>query len=432
MQRRDVTVEETQERKRYNVDLLRSEGDVDGLIAALDSSDVLTRQRAALALGTLGDPAAVNPLIRALGDPAVSVREAAADSLALMGGPAVEPLIDVLEHPEWSERYEWRGESREGMAQHELFGGPAAVSPAEKESLRRENLPQHDMYAGPGDIGPKKGLREGDMTQQDLLGGPANAERKAKEQFREEPLTQHQMFGGPTDVGSRKPLRHGEMAQHDIFGGPADVRGHEALHRERGLAGAEAAWTAGMRHELRRVYAAAILGEIADPRAIGPLVRALTDRNDDVRCQAAGALAKFGTAPVEPLTDMLQSPDPDARITAAGILGDIRDPFAVEPLIDVLHDENDDVRGAAGGALVQIGSPAVPLLIDATQDPNRWVRLYAAGALGFIGDPRAVDPLRRLTHDPDDDVRNVAEDALRKIQVRQSAMQAPPPPPTSR
>jgi HEAT repeat protein len=432
MQRRDVGTEEMQERRRYNIDLLRSGGDVDGLIDALDSPDVLTRQRAALALGSLEDPAAVDPLIVALGDPAVSVREAAADSLALLGGPAVEPLIDVLEHPEWAERYERTGEAVVGMAQHDILGGPADVSPEDKESLSRENLPQHDMYAGPGDIGPKKRLREGDMTQQDLLGGPADVERKAKEQFREEPLTQHQMFGGPTDVGSRKSLRHNAMAQHDALGGPADLKGHEELHRERALLLTETAWMAEMSRELRRVYAAAILGEIADPRAVGPLVRALKDQNDDVRCQAAGALAKFGTAPVELLTDMLRDPDADARITAAGILGDIRDPFAVEPLIGALHDENDDVRGAAGGALVQIGSPAVPPLIDAMQDPNRWVRLYAAGALGFIGDEQAVDPLKRLTHDSDDDVRNVAEDALRKVQGRRSTMQAPPPPPTSR
>ncbi|MFY1642794.1 HEAT repeat domain-containing protein, partial [Methanoculleus bourgensis] len=252
------------EERRFNIDLLRAEENIDGLIAALESEDGLTRQRAALALGDFGDAKAVAPLIRALGDPLTAVREAAADSLAMLGPPAVEPLVELIERPGASERYE---------------------EPGAAESAK--------TVTGPGDL----------------------------------------------------------------------------------------SWEIATRRDLRRVYAAAILGEIGDPSAVEPLARALRDANNDVRCQASGALAKFGRGAVELLTTVLADPDPDVRVVAAGVLGDIGDASVVEPLIGALRDANDDVRGAAG-------------------------------ALKYIGDPRAIDALQDLTRDEDADVRSVAEDAI--------------------
>ncbi|MCK9308183.1 MAG: HEAT repeat domain-containing protein, partial [Methanoculleus sp.] len=224
---------------------------MDGLIEALRSDDGLTRQRAALALGDLGGPGAAEPLIRALGDPMTAVREAAADSLAMLGSAAVGPLVELLESPEASGRYEESGAP----------GGTATVT------------------------------------------GP----------------------GGQT-------------------------------------------WDIETRRDLRRVYAAAILGEIGDPAAVKPLVGALRGASDDLRCQASGALAKFGSEAVEPLTALLTEPDPEVRIVAAGVLGDTGEASAVEPLVAALRDRNPDVRGAAGGALFRIGDAAVEPLIAATKD----------------------------------------------------------------
>ena len=303
------------EERRFNIDLLRAEENIDGLIAALGSEDGLIRQRAALALGDFGDAKAVAPLIRALGDPLTAVREAAADSLAMLGPPAVGPLVELIELPGASERYE----------------EPGAVESAK-------------TVTGPGGL----------------------------------------------------------------------------------------SWEIATRRDLRRVYAAAILGEIGDPSAVEPLVMALRDENNDVRCQAAGALAKFGRGAVEPLTTVLADPDPDVRIVAAGVLGDIGDASAVEPLIGALRDENDDVRGAAAGALIRAGSAAVDPLIGATKDSDRNVRLYAAGALKYIGDPRAIDALRDLTRDEDKDVRSVAEDAIEKIRMVRGEAAPEPLAPTSR
>lgn len=300
--------------KRFNIDMLRAEKNVDGLIEALGSSDGLTRQRAALALGDFGGAEAVGPLIRALGDPLTAVREAAADSLTLLGTPAVEPLAELLENPEASGKYEEE----------------EAVSP-------------------------------------------------------------------PTVTGA---------------GGQT--------------------WEVDTAKELRRVYAVAILGEIGDPAAVDPLARALQDENDDIRCQASGAIVKFGAGAAEPLRRMLTDPNPDTRILAAGVLGDSGETSAVEPLITALRDENDDVRGAAAGALMRMGGAAVEPLVAATKDADRNVRLYAAGALKYIGDPRAIDALKDLARSGDQDERTVAEDAIESIRMVHGEVAPEPSPPTSR
>jgi HEAT repeat protein len=115
MQRRDVPVGEMQ----YDVDLMASKRDIDGLIEALQSSDPEIRRSAALDLGRLGEWRATEPLIVALADPIQAVREAAANALVMVGTPAVEPLIDLLERPEASAGYERPREvSREGLTQH--------------------------------------------------------------------------------------------------------------------------------------------------------------------------------------------------------------------------------------------------------------------------------------------------------------------------
>ena len=295
--------------RRFKIDQLRAEKDIDGLVEALRSDDGLTRQRAALALGDLAGAEAVGPLIRALGDPVTAVREAAADSLTLLGSPAVGPLVELLDNPEAAGRYD------ESAAAE----GPVTV------------------------IGP------GGLTR---------------------------------DIETGK--------------------------------------------DLRRVYAAAILGEINDPAASEPLVRAIRDPGDDVRCQAAGAITKFGADAVVPLTGLLTDPNPDIRIVAAGILGDTGAASAVEPLIGALRDDNDDVRGAAGGALMRMGDAAVEPLIAATKDADRNVRLYAAGALKYIGNPQAIAALQDLARGGDDVERSVAEDAIEAIRmVRREMAEVP-------
>jgi len=66
------------------------------------------------------------------------------------------------------------------------------------------------------------------------------------------------------------------------------------------------------------------LGRIGDPQAVPALIKALGDRNENVRGAAAEALGKLG------------------------------DPKAVPALTERLQDESEDVREAAQDAIQQI------------------------------------------------------------------------------
>ena len=65
---------------------------VEPLFAALRDKDCFVSKAAAEALGKIGDARAVEPLIAALGDKFSDVREAAARALVKIGEPAVERL----------------------------------------------------------------------------------------------------------------------------------------------------------------------------------------------------------------------------------------------------------------------------------------------------------------------------------------------------
>jgi HEAT repeat protein len=91
--------------------------------------------------------------------------------------------------------------------------------------------------------------------------------------------------------------------------------------------------------------AAYALGEIKDPRAVEPLIAALKDWDYYVPKAAREALVKIGKPAVEPLIMALKDEDEDVRYAAAYALGEIKDPRAVEPLIKALFtDDSSNVR----------------------------------------------------------------------------------------
>lgn len=77
-------------------------------------------------------------------------------------------------------------------------------------------------------------------------------------------------------------------------------------------------------------------------------------------------------------------------------LGKIGEP-AVESLIRALEDKNKQVRSGAAWALGEIKDKrAVGPLIRALEDDNNIVRSESAHALGEIGDKRAIEPLKTI------------------------------------
>ncbi len=141
-------------------------------------------------------------------------------------------------------------------------------------------------------------------------------------------------------------------------------------------------------------------------------------------------------AKVAALIEDLKDEDEEVRRDAAAALGDIgpaaaKNKDAVPALIVALKkDEDEEVRRNAATALGKIGpvaaknKDAVPALIIALKkDVDEEVRRNAAIALGKFGpaaakNKDAVPALTEALKDEDEDVREAAEEALKKIKAK--------------
>lgn len=91
--------------RRPNIQALKAEKDIEGLIKALGfENNHNIRQSAAWVLGEIGNNKAVEPLIKALDDKKM-VREVAAKSLGEIGDSrAVKPLLKLMKDRNWEVR----------------------------------------------------------------------------------------------------------------------------------------------------------------------------------------------------------------------------------------------------------------------------------------------------------------------------------------
>jgi HEAT repeat protein len=195
--------------------------------------------------------------------------------------------------------------------------------------------------------------------------------------------------------------------------------------------------------------------EMKRKKDVEGLIKALKDKNSNVRKKAEAALVEIGKPAVKPLIEALKEENFLVLDCAVEALGKIGDAKAVKPLIEVIYRIMDPslkfniygfdmVLTKAAEALGKIGEPAVKPLIEALKhERTKW---YAAEALVKIGDARAVKPLlqalkfyitdaprmlakigkpaviplMQALKDKDEDVRKAAEAALKKIRAKES------------
>jgi bilin biosynthesis protein len=95
---------------------------------------------------------------------------------------------------------------------------------------------------------------------------------------------------------------------------------------------------------------------VSDDVLIRRLIDGLKDDDPDVRQNLAAALAKIGSAAVEPLTAALDDSLAERRAGAAYALGQIGPPArsALTRLLDALDDKDLDVRRQASYALSRL------------------------------------------------------------------------------
>jgi HEAT repeat protein len=225
-------------------------------------------------------------------------------------------------------------------------------------------------------------------------------------------------------------------------------------------------------NEAARRNATWALGFVKDKRAVKALIERLSDKDIDVRREAALGLKRLSDPASVPelIKALFHDENAGVRFDAARALGDIEDPRVVYPLINALKNDPDwGVRGIcacalghtkdakavealgamlvadafcseacwthemaawalakirdkeectrrrASWALIRIGQPAAPAATSALRDPNHLVRERAALILGWIEDDTALYPLLRAIEDDEPMVRQAAAWALGRL-----------------
>jgi HEAT repeat protein len=168
-----------------------------------------------------------------------------------------------------------------------------------------------------------------------------------------------------------------------------------------------------VRPDFRRYAAAWALGEIADPRSIPALVRALGDDDAETRKYATRSLIKFGPVAADALLAALADPAPLVRRYAVRVLGQLQDRRAVEPLLALEGKVDAEVLLWAYGRLGD--RRGLPPLERAVTAADWKVRLAAVQGLGDLADPAVVPVLKKALADPEWIVREWAARGLESV-----------------
>ena len=124
------------------------------------------------------------------------------------------------------------------------------------------------------------------------------------------------------------------------------------------------------------------------------------------------SIENMGVGVVEPLIEALGDKEGTVRKFAAMILGNLGDIRAIEELGMTLYDLHHEVSKAAAEALTKFGAKSVDILIEALNHPEAGIRERAIGALGKIQDARVAPVLIEMLSDLD---RNVQIQAMRSL-----------------
>ena len=166
-------------------------------------------------------------------------------------------------------------------------------------------------------------------------------------------------------------------------------------------------------------------GGSTDARTTAVVVRALKDRDEQVRLLAAETLAKRSPVPAEaigPLIAAMADPWDQVRRAAIETLSDLPSPSARvrQALLGGMNSKHPDVRAAclaALGGLGTIGPDVVVVAIARMKDRVPRVRAAAARALGVLRleTPQTIAALVAGLTDSSYEVRNACIGALGKI-----------------
>lgn len=179
-------------------------------------------------------------------------------------------------------------------------------------------------------------------------------------------------------------------------------------------------------HPELRIGSAQALGKIGGAAAIAPLATLLGDSSEDVREAANVALRRLGPKHSEitfaALQPMLQGDEPQTRMLAIQVLGDLSGGEVDSALGLAMKDESSLVRQAAIRACEgRVGTRHVAALKLALTDEDSEVRRTAVELLGATGDPEALGALQSALMDEDIWVRTAAVRGIGRLGGEEAA-----------
>lgn len=143
------------------------------------------------------------------------------------------------------------------------------------------------------------------------------------------------------------------------------------------------------------------------------LVIAVLKAGDFQECwDIAKIFPGFREVAISPLIMLVQDEDeePETRWFAVRLLGEARHPAAIQALVELLNSEDDDLREMASEALATVGIPAISSLTDLLRAPE--TRLLAVQALTQIRHSVTIAPLLTVVQDEDATIRAMTIEAL--------------------
>ena len=163
--------------------------------------------------------------------------------------------------------------------------------------------------------------------------------------------------------------------------------------------------------------AVAALGRSGNPRAIGPVTRALSDPDATVRAAAAEALGALGaTAAIPQLRLLLQDPVFNVHLTAAAALLQLKDTSGLEWLRQLQTSEHAGIRLAAARAAKSDPTAEWLSVVRAlASDPDPDIRRQAAELLAPHDPDLAKSTLEPLLTDPNPAERQAAGDTYVRV-----------------
>jgi HEAT repeat protein len=319
---------------------------VDVLILALNDSYEVVRINAVEAIGKLKDNRVIDALISALNDSYEVVREKAADGLAMTEDiRAVEALITLF-----------RDDKELSVRKAALF---ALAKFKDRDSTAMKTLTTSLKNKDP-EIRKSAARALGDSALRFLINNIKGSDRPARERA----------LDLLSQISDSKGLLSSLMDEK------LDAEARAGIISALGGLGAKSAvetlisFLCDENSLIRRACAIA-LGEIADGKAVEPLIEALKDNEIGGSCAVA--------------------------------LGKIGDRRAVEPLIKLLKDRKSGVLESAIEALAKIGDSRArePIQDICSHDPTKWIETKLDDGFPY-----------EIEHYP---IREAAEKALRQI-----------------